>query len=552
MTNKHSPVFLAFIAVFISACAKVMMPTGGEVDNVPPKLVNSIPENFKTNFSEESFELFFDEFVEIKNATQTVIFSPPPKKNPQYLGKGKSIAIKFNEPLDSNKTYVINFADAIVDFTENNPAQNLKFVFSTGSFIDSLTLTGKVIDSWTSKPIEKATAMLYPYFTDSAAVAHRPYYIAKTNEEGIFEFSFLKANKYQLVVVGDENGNLKYDIYEEKIAFADSAIHLEAGKKIELPLLKVFKEKKKIQGIKKFEEKSRIQMGLTLNLPSKNLKILIAEDDSTKALSSIKYEKLEGKSDSLILWLPKLPEEKEFLDFYLIDEEIAYYDTLKAILPNPPKARKLKEGQKIRDLKFETNLKANFRYMDSIFIRFSEPIYWINKQAFKVLEKDSIPMDFQLIESEKDNRTFYFISNFKESEKYSISAPDSSVVSMYNSVSDSLFINGNAQRYAHFGSLNLVIEFDEKMFKGSPILEIYFSNKKLFKRIANLDKKNLVFDNLEPDKYTLKLIDDKNNNQKWDTGNYLEMVQPEKVYQYNQEIDVRSNWDLDIKWTVLP
>jgi protocatechuate 3,4-dioxygenase beta subunit len=526
-----------------------MMPTGGEMDTTPPKLIFTEPKNYSINFNEEGFELFFDEFVEVKDANENVVISPPLAKNPTYTSKGKSITVKFNSPLDSAATYVFNFNEAVVDFREGNPAKNLKYVFSTGNYLDSLTLQGTVIDAWTGKPFEKAIAMLYPNTIDSAAIEYRPFYVAKTNANGEYKFSFLRPDNYQLAIIKDENNNFKYDVFEEKIAFLDTAIALMPGSDTLVQTIAAFREIDSLQRVKDLKNKSRTNFELTLEKPAKNLKVFFVEPDTTQGLTPLDIEYLYPRRDSIFIWLPNFEEDLEDdFELILIDEDLAFADTLETFLPPQKKAGKKKdENKRVRALKVESTLANNFNYTDTLILSFSEPLVYFDSSAFSLF-KDTLPQSFRIEPTGMNNRSFYIFSDWEEDCRYTFKGPDSSAVSIYGSVADSISFGAKSQRYSHFGSLTLIVEIPEGLIEGTPVLEIFDSKKKLFRRIVNPQLSPIEFSVINPDKFILKLIDDLNGNLKYDPGSYLKWVQPEKVYQYNQEIEVRSNWDLDVKW----
>lgn len=541
---------LAVSAAFVLySCAKVMMPTGGPKDETPPVLLSTLPNHKTLNFSEDGFLLTFNEFIEIKSPQENVVVSPPLAKNPTYLDRGKSVFVRFNSKLDSNTTYVFNFGDAIVDFTEGNPTPNLKYVFSTGNYLDSLVLHGRVLDAWTGEPIANATAMLFPDFIDSAAVEYRPFYVTKSNSRGEYKFSFLRPDFYQIAIVKDENRNLKYDRFEERVAFLSDYIELNQKSDTLLPVAYMFREKKPEQEIKSIKASSRKRLEVVTSRSAYQGAFTLIEPIN-EALS---IEFLLPRRDSLVVWLPNFAEDfDEELTLVFTDTTHQFIDTLKVDIPSPPKKRKGdNEYKRTRGLKLESNFRSSFNYADTMLLSFSEPVVTLDASAF-VLLKDTIPQKFSIQPAPFSQRHFYVLHPWEENTQYTLSAPDSIIFGMYNTVADSIHITAVSQKYSYFGALSIEVVYADSLFKGTPVLEIFDSKKKLVRRVINPKEQKIEFPVLNPDKYAMKLIDDLNGNFKWDHGLYLEWVQPETVYQYNQEIDVRSNWELDVKWTVTP
>ncbi len=184
--------YLLFAAcIFVYSCAKVGSPSGGAKDEEPPKIVKSIPLNYSTGFSSKKIELTFDEFIQLKNIQQELITSPPLDEMPVTKLKGKSLVIELNNELKENTTYTLYFGNAIVDNNEGNPIPNFEFVFSTGAHVDSLSVTGKLVNAFNLQPEKDPVyIMLYDNLNDSAPYLEIPAFIGKTRDVGSFVFIF--------------------------------------------------------------------------------------------------------------------------------------------------------------------------------------------------------------------------------------------------------------------------------------------------------------------------------------------------------------------------
>jgi len=218
-----SALFL-IILLIIGSCANVVSPTGGTKDEQPPRVLRSTPQNYSPNYNGEEIRIYFDEFVELKELRQNLLVSPPLKNDPEIKLRGRSVVINIEDTLRENTTYNLFFGESIVDITEGNPLSNFQFVFSTGEYVDSLSVQGKIVDAATLEPAPDAFVMLYDSIFDSVPMLQRPVYISKTNEEGTFNIRNMRDDEYLIFSLVDMNSNYLYDTPDEKIAFSDSLI----------------------------------------------------------------------------------------------------------------------------------------------------------------------------------------------------------------------------------------------------------------------------------------------------------------------------------------
>lgn len=207
-----------------SGCGQIGMPTGGPKDSIPPRLLNATPKLQSTNVTGNKITLTFNEYVEIKDAQANVLISPYPKKNPSVDYKLKTVTVKLKDTLLPNTTYSINFGNAIVDINEGNSLKDFTYVFSTGSNIDSLAFTGKVIIAETGKTDSTLIALLYRNADDSAVQKRKPDYIAKLRGDGSFTFVNLPPGNFNIYALKDGDGGKTYNSKKELFAFADNPV----------------------------------------------------------------------------------------------------------------------------------------------------------------------------------------------------------------------------------------------------------------------------------------------------------------------------------------
>jgi len=210
--------------LFFSSCGQQIPPTGGPRDSLPPKLVTALPIQSAINFKGNKIVLTFDEYINLDNPFEKLVFSPTPKKSPEAIGKLKNVTIKIKDTLEENTTYSIDFTDAIRDINENNPMKDFTYTFSTGSYIDTGFIIGRVLMAETGKIDTTLIAVLQQNLGDSAVAKETPRYYTKLKGDGSFTFKFIKPGKYNLFALKDADGMKKYDQPSEMIAFLNRPI----------------------------------------------------------------------------------------------------------------------------------------------------------------------------------------------------------------------------------------------------------------------------------------------------------------------------------------
>jgi len=213
----------ALFTLFETGCANIVPPTGGPRDTLPPVIVSVLPENKTLHFDSKEIKIVFDEFVELEDIFRNLLISPFPKLMPEVKRKLRTVTVKLKDSLQPNTTYVFNFARAIKDLNEGNRAKDLLYVVSTGSYFDSLQLSGNVKMAKTGKADSTLSVMLYKNLEDSAVMKERPSYITRVDTTGTFFFRFLAPGKYRLYAMKDESGSYMYN-GEQIFAFADSPV----------------------------------------------------------------------------------------------------------------------------------------------------------------------------------------------------------------------------------------------------------------------------------------------------------------------------------------
>ncbi len=275
----------------IAACAKISAPSGGPRDRTPPVVVKSVPASGAKNFKGNKIEILFNEYVVLDNINDKFMVSPPMKKKPKVLIRGKAVVVELAEKLKDSTTYTFYFRDAIKDLDEGNILQNFQFVLSTGPVLDSLSVTGNCYYANNLEVPEKTLVLLYRELADSAVVKHLPEYISNVDQTGYFRFDNVRPGTYRLYGLKDEDNSKNYNHPDEEFAFMDSTVVITPEKNFIPPphinkdsLALKEAELKAAQTMKKGQ--SRLPQTATKGINKNNT----ASKDSTNAKKGAKTE----------------------------------------------------------------------------------------------------------------------------------------------------------------------------------------------------------------------------------------------------------------------
>lgn len=220
---------LLWIAFAFPRCAQIVAPTGGPKDTLPPFLVRAVPPDSSLHFNSKKIELYFNKFIQLSDLSKQLIIAPTPKRQPQFRSKLRSLSITWFDTLKPNTTYIINMGDAIEGINEGNQLKNFRYVFSTGSYLDSLEIRGKVVTAKTGLPDSTAAVMLYVNTEDSVVSKEKPVYYARTTGDGSFLFQNLPHGTFKIFALDETNGDLEYDDSTEAIAFISQPLKVDSN-----------------------------------------------------------------------------------------------------------------------------------------------------------------------------------------------------------------------------------------------------------------------------------------------------------------------------------
>lgn len=524
MANHFYRIILILSFLVLASCAKRGSITGGDKDTLAPVLRSSFPKNGTVNFQGKEIKLVFDEYVKVKNSNKQLVVSPPMKTPVQItpMNASKTITIKIADTLQPNTTYSFNFGQSIEDNNEGNPYSQFKYVFSTGSYIDSLKLNVKIKDALEKKVDNFVTVMLYEVdekFNDSTIYKEIPRYVANTLDSlKMVTIENIKPGKYQLIALKD-NGNNKYNPKSDKIGFFKEFITVPDDNIYELEL---FKEALPFKALKAYQASGN-RLVVATEGKANNAKIIVK--NGSEVLPSIVTQ--FPKKDSLQVWF-KAPK----IDSLFVSVE---KDSFRKEFWT-----KIKE-QKKDTLKFSADFSGNLPLRERFSLTTNTPILKFDKSKITISNKDSLAVDFTT-EYDEFNQKIYIDFKKEPLEKYTISALPNAFVDFFDNVNDTLNYKINTKNTSEYGNLRLLLE----NVKRFPIMIELTDKDGKIKATAYTEKETTIeFLSIEPLLYTVRIVYDDNKNKVWDTGNYLEKRQSEEVIYFTKDIDVRANWDVE-------
>ncbi|WP_298754244.1 Ig-like domain-containing protein [uncultured Psychroserpens sp.] len=516
---------LVAIIVTLASCANRGNPSGGPKDVEAPVIIKSTPENFTTNFKGKEIRIYFDEYVKIKNLQKQLIISPPMNVEPTVTPLGtasKSIKIIINDTLDDNTTYAFNFGQSIVDNNEENPYDYYKYVFSTGDYIDSLSVKGKILDAENRKPDTYISVMLYEQdstYTDSTVYKQKPKYITNTLDS-ITNFSIdnIKPGNYKLVALKDENGNFTFQQDKDKIGFYEGFITAPTEEEY---TIKLFKEELNFEAKRpKQVSGQKIAFGYEGDYKTMDIEMLGNQPADYKTRIT-----KDEKTDTLYYWYkPKI----ELDSALFVVTNKTYIDTL---------THRFRDIAK-DSLTVKATIAGTINFNDDFSISANIPFETINENQITILDKDSLNVPFKTTYSNYDN-VYSFQFDKEESNTYKIRMLPSALEDFFGNVNDTLNYTVKTKTFSDYSNIRITLRNAEYPMivqlmteRGEVKYEQFATQEQLFD-----------FRNLNPGNYYIRVIFDANGNQKWDSGNFLKQLQPERVAHYPDLVDARANWD---------
>jgi hypothetical protein len=549
---------LIVVVIICDRCAQIGPLTGGAKDRTPPKLLSVLPKDTSTNVPLKKTTLVFqfDEMVDIKSVQTNMIINPFMEDKPDVRSNGKKMIIHFDEDLQPNTTYQIQFGKSIGDVHENNKFKDLTYIFSTGSTIDSNTISGKVTWAMSTKPAKDVSILFYTNLDDTAATRTKPTYIVKTDSAGGYSIGAVKKGTYQVVAVTDKNNNHLYD-GGEAIGFLSKPIAITGNDSanfiMSIPKNNTNFIKKKIQpfwGYNKFV--------LSDTMP--DAYIILVEDSSKNPNRNSDNDKLtyETKTDTLEVYYKGIFDTE--LKF-LLKRNQTIFDTITLEVPKEAKVDST-ISKHTKKVNVNTGKRTYGITNDDVFFDFSLPIKSIDLEKCFLIHDSIIEQPLFTIENKNDNNnlvTTYLpsykkrlLNNLQENKNYTLMFLPNSLVNYWDKMNaDTIKPTFKTFAIEDIGTLKITLILPDSM--RSYVLQLLRANGSVVAEYSsNAKKENIVtFYNLVAADYSLRLIEDVDQNKKFTPANFNTHTQPETIYFYNKVIKVPAGWDIETDWNMI-
>lgn len=592
MNNSKSLyyIFIIIAAAVMYSCANIGNPSGGPIDKTPPIFMRSNPTPNAVNVKDRKIEIFFDEIVTLKDPSTKIIVSPAQTEMPRMSALGRKVTVELVDSLLPNTTYTIDFSNSIQDNNEGNAIDNFAFAFSTGSVIDSMRVSGYVIDSRTLEPMQSVVVGLQSNLADSAFHKEKLQRVALTNDRGQFTIRNVSPGSYHIFALKDLDRDYKFGNPTEDIAFLDSIIVpsigtreaadtvyndlneidtiMRATRPAYFPndiLLSMFNEDRKSQYLANNMRVDSTRISLTFaaasdTLPSLNI---VGRNDVPDQWYTLERSQT---NDTLTYWIrpPHLVSADTLMvaTTYLRTDTASNLswgtDTLKFTFQRQ-KAKKKKKNE-------ETDSLEQIRFMElhplangtqevyaPLLLQTGTPIERYSREAFHLqrkLQNDTIfyPAEIKSIalrDSTLNRRDLVLKVDWEPGAAYTLAVDSLAMTDIYGLQTKPLKVDFNVRKMEEYGN----IVFNITAVRDSAIVELLDGTEKIVLR-APVKNHRAELLNLLPGKYYARLFIDRNGNGKYDTGNYDMHLQPEETVYYPGAINLKKNWDVEQTWDI--
>lgn len=583
---RKTKIHFTFVAIglmlLVYSCAnRAQGPTGGPKDKTPPRVLESTPSNGTINFKKKQIEIDFDEIVSIEKASDNVIISPPQLTPPDIKSYGKQITVSLNENLIDATTYSINFGNAIVDINEKNALKNYVFSFSTGNEIDTLKISGIVINAENLNPLAGIFVGIYKE-TDDSVFSKKPFLrIAKTDENGRFTINNVKKGAYKVFALGDANRDYFFQsgeglaIYDSEISpsfrteqmkdtvWKDS-VHVDSIRTYMgthfLPddvTLRYFKENKKRQYLVKNERKEPYVFSLYFNTALKELpqikplnfdwegKYLLQKNNTMDSLTYWITDSVVWKTDTLKMTVTYLKTDSLF-------QLNPATDTLNIFIKKGQINTKTKQNKKSAtttkavSLKFTNNIGSVFEVYNPILLHFEAPLSEMDISKIKLsqlIDTTFKTIPFKWRQADSTQMTFAIDNKWVPERTYKLQIDSATFKSIYKKTSNKFSTQFKIRSLDEYSSLKIVLA----SFNPKAVLQVLDSRDAVL-ATKPASQKGTVFEYLKPGDYYVRLFIDENGNGKWDPGSLAPRHQPEEVFYYPKKFTLKSNWEFEETW----
>lgn len=605
MNRRRLTQYLTFLLVLagLYACASQGQPDGGPYDETPPKFVRANPEPGAINNKRKKISIEFDEYIKLEKASEKVIFSPPQQESPELKVNGHRVSVEYMDSLRPNTTYTIDFGDAIVDNNEGNPLGNFAYTFSTGPTIDTMEVSGTILNAQDLEPIKGIQVGLHQNLNDSAFTTLPFDRISRTDSRGHFVIRGIAPGSYRIYALMDGNQNYIFDSKTETIAYQDSLVipsttgavrqdtiwhendtlHYDTIYQVNytrfLPdnlLLRAFKEENNLQYLVKSEREQTYRFSLYFNTKADTLPTVKGLDFDEKDAFIIENTE---RNDTIRYWIKDttlcerdtLTLQLSYLATDTLGKLVPRTDTLRMVnkinrqrrLAMAEEARKEKEKERKKRAKKGDTLAVETKFLKisvdapssldlnrNITLTFDEPLESIDTTAIHISQKvDTIweERPFIFLADSVVPRKYQILADWQPGQEYRLNIDSLGFKGIYGLYTNKVENTLKVKTLEDYGTLYLNI------VGAGPhaIVQLLNSTDAVVRQQPVSDKKTCDFYFLQPGtKYYIRLFNDDNNNGVWDTGNYADKIQPEEVFYFPKVWEMKANFEFEETWNI--
>lgn len=590
--------FYVLAILLLASCAKMGQPDGGWFDETPPKVIGASPEDKGVNVTSKKINIYFDEYVKIDNPTEKVVVSPPQIEVPEIKTAGKKIQVSLVDSLKPNTTYTIDFSDAISDNNENNPMGNYTYSFSTGEKIDTMEVSGYVLESENLEPIKGILVGLYSDTADSAFRTKPMLRVSRTDSRGRFVIKGVAPGYYRIYALQDMDGNYMFSQKSEKIAFSHDIIvpsfkpdtrqdttwvdslHIKSIDRVAythfLPddiVLRAFTESLTDRYFLKAERKDANNFSLFFSYGDSIMPVVRGLNFDAENAFLIESSL---QQDTLTYWLrdTALVNQDTLqieLSYRMTDSTgvlVSRTDTLDVLAKESYAKRQKRLNKELEEwTKKQEKRKKKGEPYDSVMapkplevkigvasqldpdknisFSFPTPLAHADTAGIHLYAKhDTLwyraPFEFE----DMGNRNYKLRGEWRPDIEYSLEIDSAAFVDIYGLASKPVKQGFKVSSLDEYSTLLVNITSLENEHLLVQLLNGQDQVVKETKAVNGVAE----FYYLKPEKYYLRLIVDRNNNGKWDTGDYDKDQQAEEVYYYPEVIECKAKWDITESW----
>ncbi len=590
-------IFSLSVVGMLVGCASMGTPDGGPYDEDPPVYLGGSPLQNELNVTNKKFVLEFNENIRLQNAFEKVVISPPQHEQPQIKYSGKRVIVELEDSLIPNTTYSIDFNDAIVDNNEGNPLEAFAYVFSTGELIDTLGISGTVLNAEDLEPIKGIMVGVHSVLDDSAFLKKPFERVSRTDSRGRFIIKGMAPGKYRVYALGDANNNYLFDQKSEAVAFMETTVSPSASRAVRYDtiwrdantidslrpveytkygsediVLRAFKEDFFTQYLVKYPRLEHSNFTLYFAAPNKELPVIEGlnfdakdayvlepnatcdtlrywfKDSTVYNMDTLKMIVTYDVLDSLLQVVPRS-------DTIYVASKKRYETVLKELAERREKEEKafLKAAKRRDDfdennppvyipptpkLDFRSMAGATMDFNTDLEITFDEPVASIDTSFIHInqmVDSVSVPVPFVFRQSKDNIRKYKIYAEWRPEQVYSLQIDSAAFKGIYGKVSEFYEQTMKFRSLDSYAVLYLTIPST-----GNDAVVQLLSSGEAVVAEQRTENNKCSFFFVRPGMYYMRLYMDKNKNGKWDTGSFEDKIQPEECFYYPHPLDLRA------------